>query len=74
MNMQVKGLLDQLEELREQLLAFADDVFHSIDHRNPDQLAQGIEFISVHQGIRCRRGLELRHAKRSHHLSRFVRR
>ncbi len=48
MNMQVKGLLDQLEELREQLLAFADDVFHSIDHRNPDQLAQGVEFIKTY--------------------------
>jgi hypothetical protein len=48
MNMQVKGLLDQLEEVREQLLAFADDVFHSIDHRNPEQLSQGVEFIRTY--------------------------
>ena len=45
MNMQVKGLLDQLEEVREQLLAFADDAFHSIDYRNPEQLARGTAFI-----------------------------
>lgn len=46
MNMQVKGLLDQVEEVREQLLAFADDAFHSIDYRNPEQLARGTQFIS----------------------------
>ena len=48
MNIKIKGLLDQLEEVREQLLAFADDVFHSIDYRNPDQLATGIEFIKTY--------------------------
>lgn len=47
MNMQVKVLLDQLEEVREQLLAFADEAFHSIDYRNPDQLAKGTQFISA---------------------------
>ncbi len=48
MNKPVKGLLEQLEEVREQLLAFADDVFHGIDHRNAEQLAKGVEFVRIY--------------------------
>src|SRR5260370_10562166 len=48
MNTEVKGLLEQREEVQEQLLAFGEYVFHGIDHRNAEQLAKGIEFIRVY--------------------------
>lgn len=48
MNERVQAILADLETIREQLLAFADDVWLGIDHRNAAQLAGGVQFIQAY--------------------------
>lgn len=45
---QVQATLAQLEVTREQLLAFADDIWPHIDHHDPAKLQEGVEFIKAY--------------------------
>jgi hypothetical protein len=40
----VRNILDDLEAVRENLLALSDDIWHSIDHNDPQALDAGVEF------------------------------
>lgn len=40
----VRSILDDLEAVRENLLALSDDIWKSIDHNDPDALEAGVEF------------------------------
>ena len=48
MNERVKQMLTDLETVRENLLAFSDDVWLNIDHRDSTELASGVQFIQAY--------------------------
>lgn len=39
-----RQILDDLEGVRENLLALSDDVWHSIDHNDPQAMEEGVQF------------------------------
>ena len=39
-----RAILEDLEAVRENLLALSDDIWRSIDHNDPDALDEGVEF------------------------------
>jgi len=39
-----RAILEDLEAVRENLLALSDDIWRSIDHNDPDALNEGVEF------------------------------
>ena len=39
-----RSILEDLEAVRENLLALSDDIWHSIDHNDPEALEAGVEF------------------------------
>lgn len=40
----IRNILEDLEAVRENLLALSDDIWYSIDHNDPDDLEKGVEF------------------------------
>lgn len=40
----IRNLLNDLEAVRENLLALSDDIWQAIDHNDPDSLEAGVEF------------------------------
>ena len=44
MNQRIRTILEDLEAVRENLLALSDDIWLSIDHNDPDALDRGYEF------------------------------
>lgn len=44
MNNRIRSILEDLEAVRENLLALSDDIWLSIDHNDPDALDRGYEF------------------------------
>ena len=44
MNQRIRNILEDLEAVRENLLALSDDIWLSIDHNDPEALDRGYEF------------------------------
>jgi len=44
MTERTRQILEDLEAVRDNLLAFADDIWHSIDHNDAQALEEGVEF------------------------------
>lgn len=44
MSKRIKDILDQLDQMREDLLALSDDIWLSIDHNDTQALEQGVAF------------------------------
>lgn len=44
MNQRTRSILEDLEAVRENLLALSDDIWHSIDHNDAAALEEGVEF------------------------------
>ena len=44
MSERIKSILDQLEQMREDLLALSDDIWLSIDHNDTQAMKQGVAF------------------------------
>ena len=40
----IRNILQDLERVRENMLALSDDIWLSIDHNDPDALQEGVEF------------------------------
>jgi hypothetical protein len=45
-----RQILEDLEAVRENLLALSDDIWRSIDHNDPDALEAGVEFKRAYNG------------------------
>lgn len=44
MNIRIRNILEDLEAVRENLLALSDDIWLSIDHNDPQALEEGVQF------------------------------
>jgi hypothetical protein len=44
MNVRIRSILEDLEAVRENLLALSDDIWLSIDHNDPQGLEEGVQF------------------------------